>query len=597
MRSRYLQWSLVLVVLLLPLRGQQRRPGVAAGEAQAPVFDAQNRPITAGGFIDGAAVVFEDATQRSGLSSFKHRSGSREKKYILEVPSGGVALLDYDNDGWLDAFLVNGSTFEALRGKEPAPKAALFRNNRDGTFTDVTARAGVSNDRWGFGAIAADYDNDGDPDLYVTNFGPNRLYRNNADGTFTDIAPKAGVALGGWSTAATFGDFNRDGLLDLFVCGFLEFDPEHPPDPKSVPNGQEICQYRGQPVMCGPRGLKGTGDSLFLNKGNGVFADVSIKAGVQDVPGYYGFAAAWIDVDNDGWLDLSVANDSTPNYLYRNRQDGTFEDISYRSGFAFNEHGREQASMAVATGDFDNDGDVDLYVTNFSDDYNAFYRNEGDAYFVDATYTLGLGRPTIPFLGWGAGFLDFDNDGFKDLFIANGHIYPGVDRQNWGTTWAQRPLLFRNLLGSRFEVVPPATGSGLAVVVPARGAAFGDLDNDGRVDIILNNHDAPPTLLRNVTPAGARWIQIRLRGAEKNVRDAVGATVYLTAAGKRQRGDVVSGGSYASQSDLRLHFGLGNADRVDKIEIHWPGGHKETIDQIPTNSIVTIIEGKGLSGK
>jgi hypothetical protein len=590
--KKFLTIALVLIVVpVLP----QERGGVVTGGAFAPVRDSLNRPITAGGFVDGAPAVFVDKTGPSGLAAFRHRSGRPDKKYILEVPSGGVALFDYDNDGWLDIFLVNGSTFEALKGKEPAPKAALFRNNRNGTFSDVTAKAGVANERWGFGAAVADYDNDGDLDLYVTNFGVNRLYRNNGNGTFSDVAASAGVSLGGWSTAATFGDFNRDGYVDLFVCRYLEFDPDHPPEPGSHGGiEQRFCEYRGEAVMCGPRGLKGTGDALFLNRKDGTFVEISEKAGVSDKAGYYGFAAAWADIDNDRLLDLLVVNDSTPNYLYRNKGEGTFEDISYASGFAFNEHGREQAGMGVAVGDYNNDGRLDFYLTNFSDDYNTLYRNEGNGFFADSTAALGLREPTIPFLGWGTGFLDFDNDGFKDLFVANGHVYPGVDHYDWGTTWAQRPQLFRNIQGSRFETVPAATGSGLAVVVPARGAAFGDLDNDGRIDVVMNCIDRAPVVLYNATAGKNNWILLRLIGENGSPRDATGTTVYLTADGRRQRGDVMSGGSFASHSDLRLHFGLEAATRVDKVEILWTGGRTESFENLPINTIVTIREGKGV---
>lgn len=586
--GRILVRSVSLFLLLSPLspRGQ----GVATGRAAAPIHDELNRPITAGGTVREGPVVFQDVTPGSGLDRFRHRSGSAEKRYILEVPSGGVALLDYDNDGWLDIYLVNGSTFEALAGKEPPPRAALFRNNGDGTFSDVTARAGVANERWGFGAVSCDFDNDGWPDLYVTNFGPDRLYRNRGDGTFVDVAPQAGVALSAWTTAAAFGDFNRDGHSDLFVTGYLEFDPDHPPEPQGGNLGESFCQYRGQTVMCGPRGLPGTRDYLFQNNGDGTFTEVAPRAGVQDQEGFYGFAAAWADVNNDGWPDLLVGNDSTPNYLYLNRQDGTFEDFSYPAGFALNEYGREQAGMGLAVGDYDHNGWLDVYMTHFSDDYNTLYRNEGEAFFLDVTFQVGLGEVSLPFLGWGTGFLDYDNDGFKDLFVANGHVYRGVDRQDWGTTWAQRPLLFRNLQGTRFEAVPAVEGTGLALVVPARGAAFGDLDHDGRVDVVLNCVDSSPRLLRNVSPADNHWILLRLVGGPGSPRDAVGATVYLTAGGITQRGDVFSGNSYCSHSDLRLHFGLGKAERVERIEIHWPSGRRQVLTDLPADQILTLRE-------
>ncbi|HVI10855.1 MAG TPA: VCBS repeat-containing protein, partial [Candidatus Binatia bacterium] len=422
---------------------------MSTGEAHAPVKDALHRPITAGGFVDGAPVVFEDVTHAAGLDKFHHKSGTAEKNTILETPGSGVALLDYDNDGWLDIYLVNGSTFAALKGKEAAPRAMLLHNNHDGTFTDVTDKAGVANQRWGFGAVVGDYDNDGWPDIYVTNFGKNRLYHNNHDGTFTDVAETAGVALGGWSTGATWGDYDRDGRLDLFVPGYVKFDPENPAlAGKGVAAG--YCQFRGIPVMCGPRGLPGESDHLFHNNGDGTFADVSVKAGVADAKGYYGLASVFVDVDDDGWPDLLVANDSVPKYLYRNKREGTFEDISYISGFALNDEGREQAAMGIAVGDYNRDGKVDFCITNFSDDYDTLYRNDGAANFSDVSYAAGVATATIPFLGWGAGFLDYDNDGLLDLFFANGHVYPAVDKQDWGTTYAQRPLLFRNRDGKKF---------------------------------------------------------------------------------------------------------------------------------------------------
>jgi len=571
---------------------QQTQGGASTAGTFNPIKDSRSRPITAGGFVDGAPVYFTDITARAGLQKFRHVSGVADKRYILESPSGGVALFDYDNDGWLDIYLVNGSTFAALQGKESPPRSALFRNNRDGAFTDVTARAGVANERWGFGVAAGDYDNDGWEDFYVTNFGKNRLYHNNGDGTFTDVAERLGVAIESWSTGATFGDYDGDGDLDLFVAGYVDFDPANLPEPRTTKDGQKYCYYRGQPVMCGPRGLAGARDYLLRNDGD-KFTDVSKQAGVADEKGYYGFGAAFCDIDDDGKLDLIVANDSTPKFLYINKGAGAFEDASFVSGFALNEDGREQAGMGLAVGDYDNDGKPDLYVTNFSDDSNTLYHNEGEALFNDVTFAAGHGAPTIPFLGWGVGFMDFDNDGLKDVFIANGHVYPQVDKYDWGTTWAERPLLFKNRNGKVFDLLPAATGSGLAVVKSARGAAFGDLDNDGRIDVALNNCDDTPTVLRNETKEAGHWLSVKLIGGAKSPRDAIGATVWLTADGKRQRADVISGASYCSQSDLRLYFGLGKATKVDKLEIRWPSGARETVNVKAVDRMITLTENKG----
>ena len=530
---------------------------------------------------------------RSGQVSSSFRYA--EKTSIIETPGSGAALLDYDNDGWLDIYLLNGSTLAAFKGKEPAPRAMLFHNNHDGTFTDVTGKAGVSNERWGFGVAVGDYDNDGWPDIYVANYGSNRLYHNNHDGTFTDVAEKAGVILGGWSTGPTWGDYDHDGRLDLFVPGYVKFDADHPPIAGQGTIPPNFCQFRGVNVMCGPRGLPGERDHLFHNNGDGTFTDVSVKAGVSDPDGYYGLASAFVDVDDDGWVDLLVANDSMPNFLYRNRHNGTFEDVSYGSGFALSEDGREQASMGIGIGDYNRDGKVDLFTTTFSDDYKTLYRNDGAGSFSDVTYQAGLGDPTVPFLAWGTGFLDFDNDGLLDIFIVNGHVYPEVDLQDWGTTWAERPQLFRNLNGSKFQEVPPATGSGLADVITGRGAAFGDLFNDGHIDVVINNIDSTPTLLRNVVKNSNHWLTLKLVGGPRSPRDAMGAKVFVTAAGIRQRADVFSGGSYGSSSDPRVHFGLGSATKVEKIEIDWPSGVKQQIGAQPVDRIIAVEEGKPVS--
>jgi hypothetical protein len=570
---------------------------MSTGGPHAPVKDSLLRPITAGGFVEGAPVVFADITHAAGLDKFRHRSGEPEKRTILATPGSGVALLDYDNDGWLDIYLLNGSTLAALEGKEPAPRAMLLHNNHDGTFTNVTEKAGVANERWGFGVAVGDYDNDGWPDIYVSNYGKNRLYHNNHDGTFTDVAEKAGVTVGGWSAGPTWGDYDHDGYLDLFVPGYVKYDVKRPPIPGQggIPSG--FCQFRGVEVMCGPRGLPGEPDHLFHNNGDGTFTEVSEKAGVADVRGYYGLSSVFVDVDDDGWVDLAVANDSVPKYLYKNKHNGTFEDISYLSGFALNDDGREQAAMGIAVGDYNRDGRVDFEITNFSDDYDTIYRNDGEASFSDVTVHAAIGSITIPFLGWGTGFLDYDNDGLLDIFVANGHVYPQVDNMDWGTTYRQRPLLLRNVDGDKFQEVPAAPGSGLAVVVPARGAAFGDLFNDGHIDVILNNMDSQPTLLRNVLKNGNHWVTFKLVGGPKSPRDAIGAKVFVTAGGARQRGDVFSGGSYASSSDQRLHFGLGQASKIDKLEIHWPSGVTEEIAIPAVDCIYTIIESKGIADK
>lgn len=569
--------------------------GTSTGGVFAPVHDAKNRPITAGGFVSKGIIVFKDVTRESGLASWRYSSGTPEKKYIVESLGGGVALLDYNNDGWLDIYLVNGMTYDAMSGKAEPPHAALFRNNHDGTFTNVAVQAGVTNDRWGVGVAVGDFDNDGWPDIYVTNIsGGNRLYHNNHDGTFTDVAQKAGVALGSWSTGPTFGDYDGDGFLDLFVPGYVSYDFSHPPIAGSDQVASNNCLFRSVPVFCGPRGLRGEHDHLLHNNGNGTFTDVSEKAGVADAPGYYGLTALFVDLDGDGKPDLLVANDSTPNYLYQNKGNGTFEDLSFESGFAVNGEGRPTATMGIAAGDYLNNGKLDIADTDFSDDYDVLYRNDGPLSYSDVSYSSGIAAQTIPFLGWGAGFIDFDNDGWKDLFIANGHVYPQVDKHDWGTSFAQRLLLFRNMKDGKFSLMPAVDGGGLALVLRARGAAFGDLFNDGRIDVVINNLDGPPTLLRNVDPDHNHWVEFRLIGGPGEPRDAIGATVFLTAGGITQRGDVLSGGSFASSNDLRVHFGLGQATSIGKLELSWPGGRKERVRVPAPDCIYTIEQGHGI---
>ncbi len=569
---------------------------MATAAPQKAQFDNLHRPITAGGFVKDGPVIFQNVAEAAGLTRWHHTAGTPEKKLILDAKGPGVCLFDYDNDGWLDIYLVNGSTYDALAGKATPPHAALFHNNHDGTFTEVAAKAGVANDRWGYGCAVGDFDNDGWPDLYVSNYGKNRLYRNNHDGTFTDVAEAAGVTVGAWSTGATFGDYDGDGRLDLFVAGYAQIDLANPPYSGSKAVSFTNCVYRGVPVMCGPRGLKGEHDHLFHNNGDGTFTDVGKTLGVDDPNGYYGLGALFADVNGDGKPDLIVADDSSPNYLYINKGDGTFQNESYEDGFALNGNGREAANMGIAAGDYENNGHLSIVTTTFADDYNILFQNDGTGYFTDVSYQAKLAESSIPFVGFADGFLDFDNDGWKDLMIINGHVYPEVDRHpEWGASYAQRPLLYRNLHNGTFSLVPAVEGSGLSVIIVGRGAAFGDIFNDGKMDVVINTMDGVPVLLRNVNSDCHNWVELKLTGGARSPRDAVGATVYLQANGMRQRGDVLSGGSYLSSNDPRVHFGLGDAAEAGTAEIHWPSGTIETIKLPAVNRIYSISEGQGIT--
>jgi hypothetical protein len=580
--------------------------GLSASAAQRTEVPTTATPPASVNAAKG--VSFSEVTAGAGLESFRHVSGTGDKPYIFEVTGSGLAVLDLDADGLVDIYLVNGGTFEPGRRQVSGASSALFRNNGDGTFRDVSAAAGVVNGRWGQGVCAGDFDNDGDQDLYVTNIGPNRLYRSGGDGRFHDVAPSAGVAVDSWSTGCAFADYDRDGWLDLFVAGYVALDFENlPPAPPRggvttavAPSAQRgggmgaayspgaaICLYRGEPVMCGPRGLKGVGDRLFRNNRDGTFADATRTAGVADDKGLYGLGVAWLDIDDDGRPDLLVANDSGPNYVYRNRGDGTFADVSYPSGAAVDGNGREQAHMGVAVGDYDNDGRNDIHITNFSDDFNVLYHNYDGASFTDVSFRTGIAAPSVPFLGWGTDFLDYDNDGWLDLLVVNGHVYPIADQAPWNTSYAQRALLFRNLSGKRFEEIGAAAGPGLTTPRVSRGSAVGDIDNDGGLDIVVNNLDGAPTLARNVGGGKAgHWLKVRLIGdpSRRTPRDAIGSVVLLTAGGITRRGEVASGRGQISQSDLRVHFGLGDHAGVSRLEVRWAGadtvGYK--IDRVDT---------------
>jgi enediyne biosynthesis protein E4 len=576
--------------------------GVSTGEAKTYTTKRTT------GIVDAKAPkVFEDVTVQSVLTNFRCVSGGKDKEYIVETASCVAAVFDYDNDGKPDIYLLNGSTINTELGKEKAPKSALYRNLGDWKFEDVTEKAGVANERWGMGVTVGDYDNDGDSDLFVSNFGTSRFYQNNGDGTFTDVAEKVGLDIKGWHTGATFGDYDKDGRLDLFVPAYLEFDLKNlPPSPKEVESGtatgRNFCQFRGQPVMCGPRGLKGGKDKLFHQKADGTFEEVSDKVGVKDEGNYYGFTSVFVDVDDDKDLDILVVNDSTPKQLYLNNGNGTFEEIGYPSGIALNENGREQAGMGLAIGDYDNDGKVDFHITNFSDDSNTLYRNDGDSNFTDITFQAGLGEPTIPFLGWGTNFIDYDNDGWKDLIVANGHVYPTVDNYPWGTSFAQQILLFKNgkLVGNsplvKFERVPAAPNSGLANSHTGRGMAQADFDGDGKIDVLVANLDDAPTLLRNVSANKNNWLAVKLVGdtTKKTPKDALGSCVFVTTGKIRQRFDLISGGSYASQNEQIIHIGLGEAAKIDKFEVVWANGDVETFQISEIGKLVTIKQSEGM---
>ena len=581
-------------------RGFLRTMGAAVGAALLP-RRGRARPLFA---EDSRPVVFTDVTAAAGLLHATNVSGRPDdKQFILEEMGGGAAFFDYDHDGWLDIFLVNGTSLDpAVRDRRP--RSYLFHNNRDGTFTDVTEKAGLTHSGWGQGCCVGDYDNDGHDDLFVTYWGKSVLYHNNGDGTFTDVSESAGVAgsPNRWGAGCCFVDYDRDGHLDLFVASYLNFDPSTAPRP-----GQSAyCRYNDIPVPCGPLGFAGGTNALYRNKGDGTFVDVSEASGIArprgpssmvfvgsnwQPTGSYGMGAASADFDNDGWPDIYVACDTTPSLLYRNNKDGTFREVAVPAGCAFDGEGAALAGMGVGVGDFDGDGWLDIVRTNFSEQVTTLYRNYGGA-FEEMSLRAGLGV-NRKYLGFGVDFFDFDNDGWADILLVNGHVYSQIAKKNLHLKYREPKVLYRNLGNGRFEDVSAKAGAAILAENLGRGCAFGDFDNDGDVDVIVNNLDGPPTLLRNDGGNRNNWILIKCVGTRSN-RSAIGTRVKVTAAGHRQIDEVMSGSSYYSQNDLRLHFGLGRAATADAVEIAWPSGASETLRDLPANHLFVVQETKGI---
>jgi enediyne biosynthesis protein E4 len=552
-----------------------------------------------------APVVFTDITVEAGLGQARNVSGSpANKRFLLEEMGCGVALFDYDNDGWLDIFLVNGTSLDpTLRDQNPT--SYLFHNNRDGTFTDVTEKARLTRSGWGQGCCVGDYDNDGFEDLFVTYWGRNVLYHNNGDGTFTDVSAPAGVAGSGsgWGAGCCFLDYDRDGHLDLFVANYVNFDPAHAPKPGEA----AYCNYNDIPVPCGPLGFAGGTNILYRNRGNGTFADVSEESGIArprgpsamvfvsrnwQPTGSYGMGAAAADFDNDGWPDIYVACDSAPSLLYRNNHDRTFREIAVPAGCALDENGVALSGMGVAVADFDADGWLDIARTNFSEQVTSLYRNYGNGAFEDASIKAGLGV-NRKYLGFGVGFFDFDNDGWKDLFLANGHVYSQIAGRKLHLSYREPKVLYRNLGNGRFEDVSAKAGPAIRAENLGRGCAFGDFDNDGDVDVVVNNLDGPPSVLRNDGGNRNNWIMIKCVGTRSN-RSAIGTRVKVSSGGHSQIDEVMSASGYYSQNDLRLHFGLGRATQADVVDLSWPSGLKESFRNLPANRLFVLQETKGI---
>ena len=530
---------------------------------------------------------FANTAREAGLTALTVYGGTTTNKYLLETTGSGVAVIDFDADGWLDVFVVNGSVLEGFP-KGDAPTAHLYRNRRDGSFEDVTAAAGLTQHGWGQAACAGDFDNDGHDDLFVTYWGQNRLFHNRGDRTFEDVTERAGLATTKprWGAGCAFLDYDRDGRLDLIAANYIDLDLASTPLPESG-----LCRYKGLPVACGPPGLPGGKNVLYHNLGDGTFADVSDRAGITRGSGTYGLGVSTLDFNDDGWVDVYVANDSNPSALYLNNRDGTFRDIAVAAGCAYSQDGKPQAGMGVATGDYDRNGTVDLFKTNFAGDTSTLYANDGKGSCEDRTFAAGVGVNTR-WLGWGVAFADLDNDGWLDLFLVNGHVYPEVERLQTEAGYKQRKVVYRNLANGRFEDITERLGPPVTTPAAGRGAAFADLDNDGDIDVVVNNMHAPPDLFRLDLQSGAHWTTLKLVGTRSN-RSAIGARVRLFTGGAMQVQEVRGGGSYYSQNDLRVHFGLGRSAVVERVEIRWPNGLEEQWLNLDADRIVNLAEGSG----
>ncbi|WP_109486218.1 CRTAC1 family protein [Occallatibacter savannae] len=536
-------------------------------------------------------VQFIDVAERAGLNVANVWGGTEHKRIIIETKGSGIAFFDYDNDGWLDIYLTNGSRLDAKWPAGSAPTTHLFKNNRDGTFTDVTEKSGIGRSGWQTGVCVGDYDNDGWDDIFCTFWGHNILFHNNGNGTFTDVTKKAGLAQekGRWGTGCSFVDYDRDGHLDLFVCNFVRLDPDNPP---SIDNAS-FCQWKGVPTMCGPRGLPGDTNILYHNNGDGTFTDVSEKAGILKPGPRYSITSVCCDFDNDGWPDIYVAVDSMPSILYQNNHDGTFTDVAVISGCAYNADGHEQAGMGLGVADYDCDGWFDIFKTNFADDTSDLYHNNGDGTFTDLSFNSGLGINNT-YVAWGCGFIDYDNDGWSDIVQINGHVYPEIDKYNFGETFKNPRLVYKNLGNGSFKDVSASMGPGITARYSSRGAAFGDYDNDGGMDILILNMNELPSLLHNIGGNKQNWIKLKLVGTKCN-RTAIGARARVIVGKHAQMAEVQSGASVMSQNDLRLHFGLGSAKTIDVIEVKWPTTQKiERFEKVKVNQILTIREGDGI---